>query len=267
MSISKAVSQCIEKIKCLGLSGENHKTSDLAEIDKSEFLQEDTTATKACPTVSQSSPGLEYSITPRQLERITPPPNLKDLNDSQDQGEKRQAIRTKITLHELLSISNTEQEPLKPRPRPRYHDCYRMSLPGVEDEDISTISQYDDEDSDAFVNISDEDLDDASGNAGNSFNRLGSCGSNGGHSNQGEEHQRNAKPRPDRFESSTQAHDIAANLTTKSHALGPEPRPSDEVIAKMTIDQRRQVCYIRSRNVLKRQSDSLIVIGMENSYA
>lgn len=160
MSISKAVSERIEKIKGLLLSGHNHTASDLVETDESEFLWQDRTAARACPTVTYSKPELEYSITPRQLERITPPPELTDLDDFQDQGDTRQAIRTKITQHELLSISKTEQEPLKPRPRPQYHDCYWMSLPGVEDGDISTSSRYDDEESDAFVNVSDEDQDD-----------------------------------------------------------------------------------------------------------
>lgn len=70
---------------------------------------------------------------------------------------------------ELVCDLKVAQEPLKPRPKPRYQECYRVSLPGVEDEDIDTILQHDDEESDVFINIVDKDLDDASGNSESSF--------------------------------------------------------------------------------------------------
>ena len=262
-SISKAISKSIDEIKSLTFPEKNHAASDLVEIDESEFLRKDTTAANAFPTVNCPSPELESSIPPRKREQTTPPPDLKNLDDSQEQGGKqRYAERKRNMQRELASTLRTEQEPLKPRPKSPYHKYYRIDLPDVEDGD-RLISGHDTEGSDAHVNITDKYLDNASDPSGSSFDHLDQCDSNGGHSTEREEHQRKAESGPETFESASEADDIAAKIRADVLNDGPEPRPSDEVIAKMTIGQRRQVCCTHFRDFLEKQSSWLMVVGLE----
>ena len=261
-SISKAMSRYINDTEGLPLSEKNNTGSDVIEIEESEFLRKDT---KASATITRSSPELEFSITPRRLEQTIPPSGNEDHDDSQEQGDPWRYVKTKAGMqHELGSTLKVAQDPLKPRPKPQYHDCYRMSLPGVEDGDISTTSRYEAEESDLFFALSDGHPDNASGTSRRSFDLLDDYNSNGGRSGDEEASRRNSKSRADRFKPVSKALGTSAEITGSYINLGPEPRPSDEAIAKLTMDQKREVCCTRFGDFLKIHSDLLIVIGVEN---
>ena len=101
---------------------------------------------------TRSSPELEFSIPHSNLELTAPSPGLEDVDKPQDQEERSIHLKgTRDMPSELVSTLKVAQEKPKPRPRPKYHGFYRMPLPWDEDRDVSTVLEYDSEESDQFV--------------------------------------------------------------------------------------------------------------------
>ena len=192
-----------------------------------------------------ASPELEHSNPPQHLERITSTSDRKDLGDSQQHGDIWSQTELRSDTIYKPELPPILQEQLKPRPRPRYHKFYPISLPEIEDEDNSTVLNHESQEPDAVVNMDDEDLDSPSDISDgsldrleSSFDRLDHCGLDGGHSNDGEKHRREAES----FGVVCESKPVGVKILADKSDLGSEPRPSDEVIARMTMDQRLQVC-------------------------
>ena len=164
-TISKAITNRIDRIGRSPFSERDHNASDLEEIDNTKFVLESAVATSSAhipetPVMTtRSSPELEFSIPHPNLELTAPLPGLEDVDEPQDQEERLIHLKgTRGMPSELVSTLKVAQEKPKPRPRPQYHGFYCMPLPGNEDGDVSTVPEYESEESDQFIGTGNHDV-------------------------------------------------------------------------------------------------------------
>ena len=118
-TISKAVTNSIDRIGRSPLPERHQMSSDIEEIDKADFVPKPMVATSSAhvsktPALSmRPSPELEVSIPYTNLELTTPSPVLGDVDYTQDQEESPTHIQK-----ELISTLKVAQEKPKPRLRP-----------------------------------------------------------------------------------------------------------------------------------------------------
>ena len=141
-TISKAITNSIDRIERLPSPGKDYNASDIDETDKTDFVLEPAVATssahisKVPATTMRSSPELEYSIPHPILELTAPLSGLEGVDKHQDQEERPIHLKgTRGMPSDLVSTLKVAQEKPKPRPRPQYYGFYRMPLPEDEDED------------------------------------------------------------------------------------------------------------------------------------
>ena len=131
-TISKAITNSIDRIERSPFPERDHNASDIEEIDKAidnaDFVPKSVVATssahipKTPVTSTRSSPELEVSIPHPNLELTAPSPSpvLEDVDEPQDQVKGTRGMPI-----ELVTKLRVAQEKPKPRPRPQYDGFYR----------------------------------------------------------------------------------------------------------------------------------------------
>ena len=164
-TISKAITNSIDRIGHSSILERDHNASDIEEVDKAEFVLESAVATstahipKTPVLTTRSSPELEFGIPHPNTELTAPSPGLEDVEEAQDHEERPTHLKgTRDLPIELVSTLKVAQEKPKPRLRPQYHGFYHVPLLGDEEGDISTILEYDSEESDQFVDTGNHDM-------------------------------------------------------------------------------------------------------------
>ena len=192
--------------------------------------------TNSKASTTSSSPELPYSLLPPKPSESVCENNPNILDSSQhilvkDQPATHGMPRPRI-LKELESSLKVAGEHLKRRVKPEFKKFYRIPLKGVEDEHLSTVEEdgHDDCNDEYKVDAdeSDSDEDDENDN-GDNDHADGQPDGLGGENGDGEDWKSDTETENDNQESSDM------------YDCDWAPRPSEDVIRSLTVEQRKQV--------------------------